>query len=268
LPFAIVGAVYAFTQNAIPFNIILFFQIVLCMVFARTAAMAFNRLIDAKIDAQNSRTEKREIPSGIISEANVLLLVILSCSFFILTTWFINKTVFLLSPIALGVVLGYSYTKRFTRFSHVFLGLGLALGPMGAYLSVTPQFDLAMFYISLCVLFWVAGFDIIYALQDYDFDRTHNLFSIPVKYGKSKALNISAVFHSICILLLIATGIKIDAGAFFYIGVCFFSWKLLHQHKLVTVNDLSKINRAFFTSNGYASIIFCLLFLMDLVFGI
>ena len=169
---------------AIPLYLLL---VILCMIFARSAAMAFNRYLDRQFDAKNPRTAIREIPSGIISPKNALTFTIVSCILFIVTTFFINKLCFYLSPVALAVVLGYSYTKRFTPLCHLILGLGLSLAPIGAYLAVTGAFHLLPILFSLAVLFWVSGFDIIYALQDEEFDRTQQLYSVPAWLGKAKA---------------------------------------------------------------------------------
>ena len=171
-----------------------FILVILCMVFARSAAMAFNRYLDRSFDAKNPRTAIREIPAGILKANNVLLFTIISCLLFIACTFFINKICFFLSPVALLVVLGYSYTKRFTPLCHLILGLGLSLAPIGAYLAVTGRFDLLPILFSFTVLFWVSGFDIIYALQDEEFDKTNKLYSIPAWLGKAKALRVSEFF--------------------------------------------------------------------------
>ena len=168
------------------------------MVFARSAAMAFNRYIDRVIDQKNPRTAIREIPSGIIQPKSALLFVFANCVLFITTTFFINKLCFYLSPIALLVILGYSYTKRFTALCHVVLGFGLALAPIGAYLTLSGKFDLLPLLFSFVVLLWVSGFDIIYALQDTDFDKDNALYSIPSFFGKQRALQISTFLHIIC----------------------------------------------------------------------
>jgi 4-hydroxybenzoate polyprenyltransferase len=235
------------------------------MVFARTAAMAFNRYIDRSIDAQNSRTQIREIPQGAVSPASAVALVIASSIAFITTTYFINHICFTLSPVALAVVLGYSLTKRFTWLCHLILGIGLSLAPIGAYLSVTGTFDWLPLLFSFAVIFWVSGFDIIYSLQDEDFDRSLNLYSMPVKIGKQKALNVSSILHSIAVLFLIFAGFKLPFHSIYWIGTLSFSLMIVYQHSLVKPNDLSKVNLAFFTTNGIASIIFAGFAITDLV---
>jgi 4-hydroxybenzoate polyprenyltransferase len=237
--------------------------VLICMVSARTAAMAFNRFADRKIDALNERTKNREIPAGIISPSTSLMLVIICCVVFVTSTWFINRLCFLLSPVALFVVLGYSYTKRFTAFSHLVLGLGLSFAPIGAYLAVTGKFDWPPVLISLAVLFWVSGFDIIYALQDESFDRKMKLHSIPAWLGIKHALLFSRIMHFICSVLLIAVYLFEPTGFVYPLAWMVFTAMLIYQHSLVKPNDLSRINAAFFTSNGMASIVFGILVMID-----
>lgn len=256
LPFALIGFFWGMKETQLPFNGFLFLLIVLDMVWARNAAMAFNRFIDRDIDAINERTAVRDIPSGNIKANSALLFVILNAFLFISTTYFINPITFYLSPVALIVILGYSYTKRFTAFCHLVLGIGLALAPIGAYISVTGYFSTLPVLLSFVVLFWVSGFDIIYALQDEEFDRSQNLNSIPVLLGKNKALLFSSIFHFLAFVLLIIIGFF---GAFSYsywVGLGIFSFLLLYQHSLVKPDDLSKVNLAFFTTNGIGSVVF------------
>jgi 4-hydroxybenzoate polyprenyltransferase len=233
------------------------------MVFARNAAMAFNRYLDRNIDAQNPRTAIRDIPSGRISSKQALLFTIVNSILFILTTFLINKLCFYLSPVALTVVLGYSYTKRFTPLCHLILGLGLALAPIGAYLVVTGEFAMLPIYFSLAVLCWVSGFDIIYALQDEEFDRQNNLNSIPAWLGKKNALRVSSFLHLLTVVFVTLPYFNTDLSWFYLAGVLFFILLLIYQHKLVKPDDLSKVNRAFFTTNGIASVVFALFFLLD-----
>src|ERR1700712_5970324 len=195
LPFAIIGFFLAVTTTGNHFNWQKLGMMLLCMVFARNSAMAFNRYLDRNIDSKNPRTKQRDIPSGRISPASALTFTIINCLLFIGTTWFINPLCFYLSPVALLVVLGYSATKRFTALCHLVLGLGLSLAPIGAYLVVTGSFALLPVFFSLSVLCWVSGFDIIYALQDEDFDRAENLHSIPAYLGKVNALRLSTCLH-------------------------------------------------------------------------
>lgn len=228
------------------------------MIFARNAAMSFNRLVDRHFDRLNPRTSGREIPRGIISPKSVLAFTIANAILFILTTYFINPLVFFLSPIALGVVLFYSYTKRFTVFSHLVLGLGLSLAPIGAYLSVTGQFSLVPILYSVVVLFWVAGFDIIYALQDEEFDRNSKLHSIPAAVGARWALAIALALHFVSALIVIAIGVLASFNFFYWIGALLFILLMVYQHYLVRPTDISKVNMAFATTNGMASVLFAI----------
>jgi 4-hydroxybenzoate polyprenyltransferase len=241
-----------------------FVLVILCMIFARSAAMAFNRWLDATYDAKNPRTAVREIPSGIIKPKNALAFTIANCILFIVCTFFINKACFYLSPIALLVVLGYSYTKRFTALCHIVLGVGLSLAPIGAYIAVTGAFALLPILFSLSVLCWVSGFDIIYALQDEAFDKENKLHSIPSAVGKIKALRISELLHLLSAAFVIYAGIYGSFCLWYWIGVGIFCALLIYQHILVKPNDLSKVNMAFFTTNGIASVVFAVFVLLDL----
>ncbi|MEO0471538.1 MAG: UbiA-like polyprenyltransferase, partial [Bacteroidota bacterium] len=239
--------------------------VVLCMVFARSAAMAFNRLIDRDIDARNARTQSREIPAGSISPTQARFFVIINCLLFVATTWFINPLCFFLSPVALIVILGYSLTKRFTALCHLVLGLGLALAPVGAFLAVTARFQWAPVILGIAVLCWVSGFDIIYALQDEEFDREHALNSIPAFLGKKRALIVSTLLHFVTAGMIILFGVMIDGGWIFWSGAAAFLVLLTYQHFLVKPNDLSKVNLAFFTTNGIASVVFALFAIGELL---
>jgi 4-hydroxybenzoate polyprenyltransferase len=241
-----------------------FFLVLICMVTARSAAMAFNRYLDSHFDAKNPRTAIREIPAGIISKESALRFVIVNCGLFILTTFFINSLCFFLSPVALFVILFYSYTKRFTAFCHLVLGVGLGLAPIGAYLAVTGKFDVLPLLFSFTVLFWVSGFDIIYALQDEGFDKSQHLHSIPVAVGKVRALKVSAVLHLLSAICVISAGIFGHFGWWYWIGIAVFTGMLLYQHSIVKPNDLSKVNIAFMTANGIASVVFAVFVLLDL----
>lgn len=265
LPFALIGFVLAVTRAGCVFQWSLLVKVVLCMVIARTAAMAFNRYIDRDFDKLNERTAVREIPSGKISAKNALMLTVTCCILFIVTTWFINPLCFYLSPVALIIVLGYSFTKRFTALCHLILGLGLSLSPIGAYLSVTARFDMLPVYFSIVVLTWVSGFDIIYALQDEAFDKSQHLFSIPAVIGKAKALNVSTILHLITALFIILIGLQGHFGWIYFAGAAVFILLLIYQHFLVTPNDLSKVNIAFATTNGFASIIFACFVIGELI---
>lgn len=263
LPFAIIGFFLGIEALGTLPDWTVFVKIVLCMIFARSAAMGFNRYIDRKFDEKNERTAIREIPSGMISPSNALAFVIIMSLAFISTTALINPLCFALSPIALAVVLGYSYTKRFTWLCHIVLGLGLALAPIGAYLAVTGQFDILPLYFSFAVLFWTAGFDVIYALQDEDFDRDEQLHSIPVWLGKKKALNLSSALHALTAAFLFLAGREGDFGLFYWIGMTAFLILLIYQHSIVKPNDLSRVNLAFGTTNGVGSVVFATFFLLE-----
>jgi len=228
--------------------------------------MAFNRYLDRDIDAKNPRTKQRDIPVGRISPTNALTFTIINCVLFIAVTWFINPLCFYLSPVALLVVLGYSATKRFTALCHMVLGLGLSLAPIGAYLVVTGEFALTPLFFSLAVLCWVSGFDIIYAMQDEDFDREENLHSIPAYLGKVNALRLSTFLHVLSAAFIVMPVFFIHPGVLYYIGIAFFCSMLIYQHLLVKPTDLSKVNFAFMTTNGIASVVFAVLFLLDRLF--
>ncbi|MFL5788499.1 MAG: UbiA-like polyprenyltransferase [Flavisolibacter sp.] len=238
--------------------------VILCMIFARSAAMAFNRYLDRKYDALNPRTAVREIPKGIISPNNALAFTIINCLLFVLATWFINRICFFLSPVALAIVLGYSYTKRFTPLCHLILGLGLSLAPIGAYLAVTGEFRWLPILFSVAVICWVSGFDIIYALQDVEFDQSQKLYSIPAWLGKQKALHFSELLHLLSLLAVIAAGIIGDFSWLYWIGVFVFGSCLIYQHSIVKPTDLRKVNLAFMTMNGIASVVFAVFVIADL----
>jgi 4-hydroxybenzoate polyprenyltransferase len=279
MPFAMIGFVlgYFYFQLNNPVNSIskgiydLFFLpkdfilVILCMVTARSAAMAFNRYLDRSFDAKNPRTAIREIPAGVISAKSALTFTVVCCLSFIICCFFINKMVLYLSPIALFVILFYSYTKRFTALCHLVLGLGLSLAPIGAYLAVTAEFHLLPILFSLIVLFWVSGFDIIYALQDEAFDKENKLHSIPSMLGKANALNVSRMLHLIAASIVIFIGFYFNFHFFFKIGAIVFIGMLVYQHSIVKPNDLSRVNIAFMTANGVASIVFASFVILDLI---
>ncbi|MDZ4793529.1 MAG: UbiA-like polyprenyltransferase [Bacteroidota bacterium] len=238
--------------------------VILCMVFARSAAMAFNRYLDRRYDAKNPRTAIREIPSGIITAKNALAFTIISSLLFIGCTFFINQLCFYLSPVALAVVLGYSYTKRFTPLCHLILGVGLSLAPIGAYLAVTGHFSLLPVIFSLAVIFWVSGFDIIYALQDEEFDKSEQLYSIPVWLGKAKALRVSELLHLLSAAAVVTAGFVGKFGWLYWMGAAVFVFMLVYQHSVVKPTDLRKVNLAFMTANGIASVVFAIFVIADL----
>lgn len=264
LPFALIGFFLAVTTTTNPFSWIKLVLMILCMVFARNSAMAFNRYLDRYIDAKNPRTLLRDIPSGKISANGALLFTIINSLLFILTTACINHLCFYLSPVALAVVLGYSYTKRFTALCHLVLGLGLSLAPIGAYLVIAGTFAWLPIFFSLAVLCWVSGFDIIYALQDEAFDKEHELKSIPAWLGAKNALRLSSYLHSLAALFIALPLFFTPLGGSYKCGVFFFIALLIYQHYLVKPDDLSRVNRAFFTTNGVASAVFALFFFLDI----
>jgi 4-hydroxybenzoate polyprenyltransferase len=259
--------IYPGWTSAIDWHFILtrFILVILCMVFARSAAMAFNRYLDRKWDALNPRTAIREIPRGIITPRNALAFTIVNCVLFITTCFFINRICFYLSPVALLVVLGYSYTKRFTPLCHLILGLGLSLAPIGAYLAMTGEFALLPVLFSLAVICWVSGFDIIYALQDVEFDQSQKLYSIPAWLGKEKALRFSELLHFFSALAVVAAGKVGEFSWLYWMGVIVFMGCLIYQHSIVKPNDLRRVNIAFMTTNGIASVVFALFVIADLL---
>jgi 4-hydroxybenzoate polyprenyltransferase len=273
LPFALIGFVLGikhmhYLQSPIHDGLKRFLLVLLCMVTARSTAMAFNRYLDRHFDALNPRTAIREIPAGIIKAEKALFFIIINGAIFVATTYFINPICFYLSPVALFVVLFYSYTKRFTYLCHLVLGIGLSLAPIGAYLAVTGSFALLPLLFSFAVVFWVSGFDVIYALQDIDFDQSQSLYSIPSHWGLHKALKIARVLHVFSAAFIIAAYF---VGGFhpLYIGGMFvFVGMLIYQHRIVKPHDLSKVNIAFMTANGIASIVFSVFVIASLILQI
>lgn len=291
LPFALIGFVLAITTTDHRFTWQLLLLILASMVTARNAAMGFNRYLDREFDAKNPRTAGRELPTKVLKPTSVLIFVIVNSLLFITAAYFINGLTFLLSFPALMVVLGYSLMKRYTALCHYVLGLGLAIAPTGAYLSVTGEFALAPVILSMIVLLWVSGFDIIYALADEEFDAANKLHSVPQLFGKRVGLTISSVGHSLIVPLLVilyftvnksrlilneslntlsdGETVVVSAGQLGWIyiaGAAIFSLLLLWQHLIVTPKNLSRINAAFFTANGYAAILFALFVISDLLF--
>ncbi len=270
LPFALIGFTLGFQEMSAsvvdhPFQWPMLVKMLLCMVFARSAAMSFNRYLDRAFDALNPRTAKREIPAGIIKPQQALAFTVVNSVLFVATTWFINDVCFYLSFVALFVVLFYSYTKRITPLCHVVLGVGLALSPIGAYLAVTGHFALTPIMFSLSVLTWVSGFDIIYALQDIEFDRSQQLFSIPAALGIRNALRVSEVLHVFSAVFICSAGYLGGFHWLYWVGAAFYGAMLTYQHMLVKPNDLSKVGIAFANTNGFASVVFSLLTIVDLL---
>jgi 4-hydroxybenzoate polyprenyltransferase len=239
--------------------------VLICMVTARSTAMAFNRYLDRHFDKLNPRTAIREIPAGIIKAEKAMVFIIINASIFVLTTYFINPICFYLSPVALFVIMFYSYTKRFTFLCHLVLGVGLSLAPIGAYLAVTGSFALLPLLFSFAVIFWVSGFDVIYALQDIEFDKSQALYSIPSYWGLQQALNIARLLHVFSAAFIIAAYF-VGGFNFIYLGgMLVFIGMLLYQHSIVKPNDLSKVNIAFMTANGIASIVFSVFVIASLI---
>lgn len=268
LPFAMIGFFMAINLPDYQFDWVLLILVLGCMVFARSAAMAFNRYADKEIDKRNARTARREIPSGKMRSSSVLAFALVNSGLFVLCTAFINPLCFALSPIALLIILGYSYTKRFTWLSHFILGLGLALAPVGAYISVTGRFDPVPVLLGLVVLLWVSGFDIIYAMQDRNFDLDQKLKSVPVRFGGRNALFISTFLHAVCGIILVWISYSLSLrypqmSYWHWLGTGIFIVLLVYQHLIVSARDLSKVNIAFFTTNGVASVIFGVLLIAD-----
>jgi 4-hydroxybenzoate polyprenyltransferase len=274
LPFAMIGfflGIYHQEQfsdaGPLSFSVLLikFILVLFCMITARSAAMAFNRFLDRHFDAQNPRTAIREIPKGILAAGSVLRFVIVCCLLFMLACWFINPLCFFLSPVALFVILFYSYTKRFTALCHLVLGVGLSLAPIGAFLAVTGHFAILPLLFSGAVICWVSGFDIIYALQDEEFDRTRHLYSIPASLGKKNALFVSSLLHVVSALFVLAAGLQGDFGYWYWLGMLLFTGMLIYQHTIVKPQDLSRVNLAFMTANGIASVMFALFVIADII---
>lgn len=265
MPFALAGYFIGATEPGYGFSLRTFLLVLACMVFARSAAMAFNRWADYRFDAMNPRTVVREIPSGKISRRQALIFVIASSLLFIISAAFLNRLTLLLSPVALLVVLGYSYTKRFTPLCHLVLGLGLSLAPTGAYIAVTGAFALLPLTYSFIVLTWVSGFDIIYSLQDDQFDRDAGLYSIPAVMSRGRALAVSTALHAVTIILVASAGITGNAGYLYWTGAAIFTAMLIYQHLIVKPDDLSRVDMAFGTTNGIAGVIYGVAVVLDLL---
>ncbi len=264
LPFAIIGYFVAVDKTgALDWKVLAL--VVLAMIFARSAAMAFNRYLDRDIDKLNPRTKNREIPAGKIAPAKALWVTVMNSVLFIIVTYFINDLVFYLSPVALFVILFYSYTKRFTSFAHFVLGAGLGLAPIGAYLCVVQRFDATPVLLSFLVLSWVSGFDIIYALQDEEFDRKYGLKSIPAMLGMAKSIGLSIGLHVISAGIIVYIGVLNAYGLLYWVGAAIFIFFLIYQHVIVGKGDLSKINLAFFTANGISSMVYMIFYLAELL---
>jgi len=254
LPFALAAVILASRFATItPFKVAM---IVVCIAAARTAAMAFNRLVDRDFDAKNPRTADREIPSGKLTVGQVRALVVVSCGVFVAGAAALGPLPLMLSPVALGLALGYSYTKRFTALCHVILGFAIAFAPGGAWIAVGAPVTLAPWLLVIGVACWVAGFDIMYALQDREFDSGQKLHSMPVRFGALGALIVSALLHVVTVACLAGVGLTLGRGVAFFVGVSLIAVLLTIEHAIVKPSDLSKLNKAFFDLNGYVSVAF------------
>ena len=267
LPFALTGALLAFREVG-GFTVRGWWTIlwiVMAMVGARSAAMAFNRLVDAEIDARNPRTKSRHIPAGLLSRTFCWGFTLASCALFFAAAWALNTLCFRLAPIALAVVLSYSYTKRFTHYSHVVLGFALGIAPAAAWIAVRGSLDPRILWLTAAVTFWTAGFDVIYSCQDYDFDTETELFSIPRVFGIAKALLIAKGLHVLMILSLLLLVWQLQLGALALTGVAAVTALLVYEHGLVKPDDLSRVNAAFFTMNGWVSVLFFVFWAADIL---
>ena len=262
LPFALCGAMLA--AGGLPAWHQLAW-IIVAMISARSAAMAFNRVADAAIDAANPRTQTRALPAGTLTPSFVTTFVIVSCAVFVLAASQLNHLTLILSPLALAIVLLYSYTKRFTRWSHLVLGFALGIAPAAAWIAVRDSLDARILLLTAAVTFWVGGFDVLYACQDFDFDREAGLHSLPRYFGIRAALMIARLFHVIMLLLLIALVVTFGLGKFAIAGVVAVAILLAYEHSLVSSHNLSKLNAAFFTMNGVISVVFFVFIAADLL---
>ena len=263
LPFALISFLLAIRHTPAGFNGMILFWIVVAMIGARSAAMAFNRLADAEIDGQNPRTAKRHIPAGLLSLTQVTVFLLVAVVLFEIAAWRLNRLCLLLSPVALAAILGYSYTKRFTALCHLFLGFAIGIAPIGAWIAVRGTLDLVPILLGAVVMLWIGGFDIIYALQDYDFDRESALFSLPKAIGKANALTVSRLMHTLAVALLVTIG-KIDGlHLLYFAGVLVVAGLIVYEQSLVKPDDLSRVDMAFFTLNGWVSVSLFAFVLLD-----
>lgn len=254
LPFALTAVVLASRRHPITVETILW--ILLAMAGARSAAMGFNRIVDAEYDRRNPRTASREIPRGAVTTRQAAVFVAAAAAVLVLASYQLNSLCFVLSPLALAIIFFYSFTKRFTFLSHVFLGLALGVAPLGAWIAVAGEWNWAAFTLGLAVLMWVAGFDVIYACQDVEFDRREGLFSLPAALGIGAALWISRSLHAASFLFLMGIGLVFGLGTIYYVGVLLVGMVLLYEQSLVRADDLSKVNLAFFNMNGFISMLY------------
>ena len=267
LPFALVGYVYALVHTGTAFDWLLLVKILFCMVFARNTAMGFNRWADRRIDAENPRTADREIPSGQISSRAAIIFVILNAVCFLIVAWMINKLTFILAPVALIIITGYSFTKRFTAWSHIVLGTALAIAPAGAYIAVTGTISIVPILLAGLVMTWVSGFDILYSLQDAEHDRAHNLHSVPARYSAKGAVWISIILHLITVYAVVIIGVynEFNGGLLYWIGAGLFVGMLAVQHIMFRPSKVDTIARTFTLMNGASSIAYAAFAIADLL---
>ena len=265
LPFALTGAVLAVRESGLPWAATAgkFGWIVLAMVAARSAAMAFNRVVDADIDALNPRTRVRAIPAGVVTKSFTWGFIVFWSGVLVLAAYMLNPLCFQLSPVALAVVLGYSYTKRFTALSHLVLGLALGIAPAAAWIAIHGTLDLRILLLTAAVMFWTAGFDIIYSCQDHEFDAGAGLHSIPRAMGVKNALLVSRLLHFVMVLLLVSLSLVLGLGVLSLVGIAIVAGLLLYEHSLVKPHDLSRVNAAFFAVNGLVSVLFFVFWAAD-----
>ncbi len=266
LPFALTGALLAYRDGGFGTAGLgrTLLWIVVAMVGARSAAMTFNRLADARIDARNPRTRMRQLPAGLLSVNFAWGFVLASSAVFVLAAWQLNPLCLMLSPLALGIVFFYSYTKRFTSFSHLVLGFSLGIAPAAAWIAVRGALDPRILWLTAAVTFWTGGFDIIYACQDYEFDGKEGLYSLPRRLGIARALHLAKALHVLMVLCLLSLVWSLHLGALALAGVAAIAGLLVYEHSLVKPNDLSRVNAAFFTMNGYVSVLFFVFWAADI----
>lgn len=263
LPFALAAAALAAKTHGIEWEQVVW--IFVAMVSARSAAMGFNRLADRKLDAQNPRTRNRALPSGLITSRAVFIILAIWCVVFVYAAYKLNHLCLYLSPLALLIILSYSYFKRFTWTTHLVLGIALGIAPMGAWIAVTGSFNTEPLWLTAAVLTWVAGFDIIYACQDYTFDVSHGVYSIPSQWGIRLALTIARLFHLVTVLALLVIYYVFELHTLYLCGTALVAGFLVYEHRLVKANDLSKIDIAFFNTNGLISVIYFVFTLGDVL---
>ncbi|SPE32354.1 putative 4-hydroxybenzoate polyprenyltransferase [Candidatus Sulfopaludibacter sp. SbA3] len=266
LPFALTGALLAFREGGFGTSGLwrTLLWIAVAMVGARSAAMTFNRLVDAQIDGRNPRTRMRQLPAGLLSSRFAWVFVLGSSAAFVLAAWQLNRLCLLLSPLALAIVFLYSFTKRFTAFSHLVLGFSLGIAPAAAWIAVRGSLDPRILWLTAAVTFWTGGFDVIYSCQDYEFDRAEGLYSLPHRLGIARALHVAQALHLLMVVCLLALVWSLRLGMLALAGVGAIAALLIYEHRLVKPNDLSRVNAAFFTMNGYVSVLFFVFWAADI----